>query len=167
MDNKELRQQVYDAINRAGLRSYRESLESVLEKGIIFTKAQRIQEIIDVVKDIDGLSLTGERFFGFSNGILFTIKKCWFFLQIAIFLLINLRFRAMDDRERIGLMIATSRKEKGLSQRDLAGLTGLNYTNIWKIEKGKYSVGLDILSKICKALGKRVDIVDIPGNEDE
>ena len=76
MDNKELRQQVYDAINRAGLRSYRESLESVLEKGIIFTKAQRIQEIIDVVKDVDGLSLTGERFFGFSNGILFTIKKC-------------------------------------------------------------------------------------------
>ena len=53
------------------------------------------------------------------------------------------------------------RKDKGLSQRDLAGLTGLNYTNIWKIEKGKYSVGLDILSKICKALGKRVDIVDI------
>ena len=73
----------------------------------------------------------------------------------------------MDDRERIGLMIATSRKEKGLSQRDLAGLTGLNYTNIWKIEKGKYSVGLDILSKICKALGKRVDIVDIQGNKDE
>lgn len=68
----------------------------------------------------------------------------------------------MNDRERIGLQIAMLRKDKGLSQRDLAGLTGLNYTNIWKIENGKYSVGLDILSKICNALGKRVDIVDIP-----
>lgn len=67
----------------------------------------------------------------------------------------------MNDRERIGLAIATLRQEKGMSQRDLAELTGLNYTNIWKIEKGKYSVGLDILSKICSALGKRVDIVDI------
>ena len=73
----------------------------------------------------------------------------------------------MNDRERIGLQIAMLRKDKGLSQRDLAGLTGLNYTNIWKIEKGKYSVGHDILSKICKALGKRVDIVDIQGNEDK
>lgn len=73
----------------------------------------------------------------------------------------------MNDRERIGLQIAMLRKDKGLSQRDLAGLTGLNYTNIWKIEKGKYSVGLDILSKICNALGKRVDIVDIQGNEDK
>lgn len=71
----------------------------------------------------------------------------------------------MNDRERIGLQIAMLRKDKGLSQRDLAGLTGLNYTNIWKIEKGKYSVGLDILSKICNALGKRVDIVDIPVNQ--
>lgn len=67
----------------------------------------------------------------------------------------------MTDRERIGLQIAHLRKAKGLSQRDLAELTGLNYVNIWKIEKGKYSVGLDILSKICSALGKRVDIVDI------
>lgn len=68
----------------------------------------------------------------------------------------------MNDRERIGLAIAKLRQEKGLSQRTLAELTGLNHTNIWKIEKGKYSVGLDILSKICSVLGKRVDIVDIP-----
>ena len=71
----------------------------------------------------------------------------------------------MNDRERIGLTIAQLRQAKGLSQRDLAELTGLNYTNIWKIEKGKYSVGLDILSKICSALGKRVDLVDMQEDE--
>ena len=66
----------------------------------------------------------------------------------------------MNDRERIGSKIAKLREEKGLTQRDLANLTGVNQSNIWKIETGKYSVGLDILSKICDQLGKRVDIVE-------
>ena len=73
----------------------------------------------------------------------------------------------MNDRERIGQEIATARQAKGLSQRDLADLTGLNQANVWKIETGKYSVGLDILSKICNVLGKRVNLVDIPEDENE
>lgn len=67
----------------------------------------------------------------------------------------------MNDRERIGIRIAKLREEKGLSQRDLAELTGINHANIGKIEKGRYSVGLDILSKIAFALDATVDIVPI------
>ena len=59
----------------------------------------------------------------------------------------------MNHRERIGQRIAQLRKEKGLSQRALAELCSVTYQNINKIELGRYSVGLDVLSKITDALG--------------
>lgn len=40
-----------------------------------------------------------------------------------------------------------------MSQRALAELCGVTYQNINKIELGRYSVGLDVLSKITDALG--------------
>jgi len=61
-------------------------------------------------------------------------------------------------REEIGRKIAAIRKKKGLSMRQLAELTGLNYSNIGKIELGKYSVGIDILGKICDALDCDIEI---------
>ena len=64
------------------------------------------------------------------------------------------------ERERIGLRIKELRSKKGLSQRELAEMTGLNYSNIAKIELGKYSVGLDILVQISNAMGCEVDIVN-------
>ena len=61
-------------------------------------------------------------------------------------------------RESIGKQIAAIRKKKGLSLRQLAELTGLNHSNIGKIELGKYSVGVDILGKICDALDCDIEI---------
>ncbi|WP_277099120.1 helix-turn-helix domain-containing protein [Coprobacter secundus] len=66
----------------------------------------------------------------------------------------------MTDRERIGKRIAEIRKEHGLSQAKLAELTGIAPGNIARIELGKYSTGIDILSKIAGALKKRIDFVD-------
>lgn len=63
-------------------------------------------------------------------------------------------------RESIGKQIAAIRKKKGLSLRQLAELTGLNHSNIGKIELGKYSVGVDILGKICDALGCELKITE-------
>lgn len=63
-------------------------------------------------------------------------------------------------RESIGKQIAAIRKKKGLSLRQLAELTGLNHSNIGKIELGKYSVGVDILGKICDALGCELRITE-------
>lgn len=66
----------------------------------------------------------------------------------------------MDNREYIGKRIAEIRQAKGLSIRQLADLCGVSAQNITKIEHGRYNVSVDILGKICKALGYRVDLVE-------
>jgi hypothetical protein len=64
------------------------------------------------------------------------------------------------DRTRIGGRIRQIREDRGMEARDLARLAGIDAANLSRIEKGKYSVGLDILSKIAAALGKKIDFVD-------
>ena len=64
----------------------------------------------------------------------------------------------MNNREYIGKRIAEIRQAKGLSIRQLAEASGVNFANIYKIENGKYNVSIDILGKICDALGYHVDI---------
>lgn len=59
----------------------------------------------------------------------------------------------------IGNKIKQLREEKGLSQSQLAEMTGLKQQNIARIESGQYSTGQDILVKIATALGKRLDII--------
>jgi len=66
-----------------------------------------------------------------------------------------------EDRARIGSRIKQIREERGMEGRDLARLAGIDAANLSRIENGKYSVGLDILSKIATALGKKVDLVDL------
>ena len=66
-----------------------------------------------------------------------------------------------EDRARIGNRIKQIREERGIEARDLARLVGINAANLSRIEKGRYSVGFDILSKIATALGKKVEFVDI------
>ena len=66
----------------------------------------------------------------------------------------------MKERERIGEKLAELRKGKGYSMRKLAEMSGVNFANIYKIENGKYNVSIDILGKICDALGCRIDIVE-------
>lgn len=65
------------------------------------------------------------------------------------------------ERARIGERIRQIRHERGIEARDLAGLAGIDAANLSRIENGKYSVGLDILSKIATALGKKIDLVEI------
>ena len=65
------------------------------------------------------------------------------------------------DRARIGIRIREIREERGIEAKDLAKLAGIDAANLSRIENGKYSVGLDILSKIATALGKKVDFIDL------
>lgn len=58
----------------------------------------------------------------------------------------------IDHRIEIGTKLAEVRKRKGISLRDLAEASGLDHSNIGKIENGRYNVGIDILYKICQAL---------------
>lgn len=66
----------------------------------------------------------------------------------------------MNDRERIGKRIAEIRKSKGVSQAKLSELTGIAPGNIARIETGKYSTGIDLLSKIADALGYKLDFIE-------
>lgn len=61
----------------------------------------------------------------------------------------------MDNRERRQMMgdeIARRRAEQGISQRKLALMIGSNQNEIWKIESGQVSVGIDMLCRIADAL---------------
>lgn len=64
-------------------------------------------------------------------------------------------------RLQIGKRISELRKEKKYSQAKLAELTGMTTGNIARIELGKYSTGLDILSKIAFALDTQVAFVSL------
>jgi transcriptional regulator with XRE-family HTH domain len=62
-------------------------------------------------------------------------------------------------RIRIGQRIAELRKKKGMTQAQLAEACGMKSPNIARIETGRYSTGLDILSKIADALDCTIDFV--------
>lgn len=63
------------------------------------------------------------------------------------------------ERTRIGKKIREIREEKRIEAKDLAKLAKIDAANLSRIEQGKYSVGLDILSKIAFVLGYQIDIV--------
>ena len=62
-------------------------------------------------------------------------------------------------RTYIGKRIAEERSRLGLSQRDLANLSGVNHATIAKIELGRWSAGIDVLGRIAEAMGLKVDLV--------
>lgn len=62
----------------------------------------------------------------------------------------------MTDRERIGAAIAALRTKNKMTVRDLADKTGINHSNLCKIEGGKLSATIDTLSKIANALGAKI-----------
>lgn len=63
------------------------------------------------------------------------------------------------ERTRIGEKIRHIREENGIEAKDLARLAKIDAANLSRIERGKYSVGLDILSKLASALGYHIDII--------
>ena len=64
------------------------------------------------------------------------------------------------ERSRIGSRLKQIREKKGMEAKSIARLSGIDPSNLSKIESGKYSVGLDILSKIASTIGASVDIVE-------
>lgn len=69
------------------------------------------------------------------------------------------------ERERIGKRIKELREAKKMEARDLAILSGIDAANLSRIEQGKYSTGIDILSRIAIVLDAHLDL--IPNEEKE
>lgn len=63
----------------------------------------------------------------------------------------------INPRQKIISQIISARLEKGLSQEQLARLIGTQRSNICRIESGSQNLSVDMLVKICSALGKDID----------
>lgn len=64
----------------------------------------------------------------------------------------------MANRIQIGNRISELRQEKRMSVIQLAEKCDVSRQNIYKIEDGKYNVSIDILYRVCKALGVELKI---------
>jgi len=70
------------------------------------------------------------------------------------------RILLYQERVRIGTRIRELRKEKNIEAKMLARIANIDAANLSRIEQGRYSVGLDILSRIAFALGAKIELVD-------
>jgi predicted transcriptional regulator len=65
----------------------------------------------------------------------------------------------MNEAEyRIIEEIIMARKEKNLTQKDLAELIGTKQSNISRFESGNYNPSLEFLNKIVQAIGKELEV---------
>lgn len=65
-----------------------------------------------------------------------------------------------QERVRIGTRIRDLRKEKNIDAKILAQAANIDAANLSRIEQGRYSVGLDILSRISFVLGAKIELID-------
>ena len=66
--------------------------------------------------------------------------------------------RTTEYRAEVGRQLAELRAKRGLTAQQVADLSGVNRVNITKIERGAYNVSVDILGRVCDALGARLRI---------
>ena len=75
-----------------------------------------------------------------------------------------------QERQRMGERIATLRKSidwtddrgihrHGMTQTELAELTGLQRSHIVRLEQGRYGATIDVLSTIAEALNCEIDFI--------
>jgi len=63
-------------------------------------------------------------------------------------------------RQSIGSSLRESRNRNGLTQEELAAKMNISRSTIAKVEAGKWSIGIDLLSRFCDALGLEVVVVN-------
>jgi DNA-binding XRE family transcriptional regulator len=54
--------------------------------------------------------------------------------------------------------IIMARREKNLTQKELAELVGTKQSNISRLESGNYNPSLEFLNKIAMAMGKELEV---------
>ena len=66
------------------------------------------------------------------------------------------------DKLQLARKIRVLREAQNLSQDDLARATGTTQSAIARLESGRFAPRLDVLSRVARALGKRVDVKFLP-----
>ena len=66
-------------------------------------------------------------------------------------------FAVLNSRKKIGEKIKNRRIELDYSQTDIERMTGIKQQNVGRIELGKYSTGIDLITKIYSVLGLSFD----------
>lgn len=65
------------------------------------------------------------------------------------------------EKQSLGARIVAERARRGITQRQLALMTGTSRSYLWKIEIGAADVGIDVLVRIARALDVPVrDLID-------
>lgn len=64
-----------------------------------------------------------------------------------------------NTRQRIGKRIAELRRERGLSQEELAGRIGIHQSALNRIEMGRHSTTVGMIAAIAAAMDCRVEII--------
>ena len=64
-----------------------------------------------------------------------------------------------QQRQRIGTDLAELRKQRGMTQQQVADIAQMQRNHISRIEAGRYSVGFDTLQTIAEALNADIRIV--------
>ena len=65
----------------------------------------------------------------------------------------NAEFEALRPYYEVVSQIIKARKKQGLSQVELASRTGLQRSNISRLESGNYNPSLELLARVAKGLG--------------
>lgn len=58
----------------------------------------------------------------------------------------------VQEKQSLGSRIVAERTRRGITQRQLALMTGTSRSYLWKIEIGAADVGIDVLIRIARAL---------------
>jgi transcriptional regulator with XRE-family HTH domain len=67
-----------------------------------------------------------------------------------------------EERLRIGARVTEIRLSIGMTQEELASLTGIKRSNIARVESGRYNITFDTLSMIATAFNMTIDFTDLP-----
>lgn len=65
----------------------------------------------------------------------------------------------MKMRARLGEELFQLRREKGLSLRQLAELSGVSWMTIHRMESGQHGTSTEVFDKVLSAMGARLEIV--------
>lgn len=91
---------------------------------------------------------------------LFAIFTRWF-IRHSLEMPLGVGTSKNEERIRIGKRIKQIREEKHLEAKTLSMLTGIDAANLCRIEQGKQSAGIDVLSKIANAMGYQIELVEL------